>query len=569
MLSDFPSSSDGLANAALVGDGLVGDGPATPELQAGLAALRDALNSVLLGKHDVVELVLACLLARGHLLIEDRPGLGKTSLAKGLAAALGGRLARVQCTPDLLPGDITGFNVFNQKTREFDFVSGPVFADVLLCDEINRATPRTQSALLEAMAERQVTVDDVRYPLSEQFFVVATQNPTEQHGTFPLPEAQLDRFAMKLAVGYPTREYEQQMLAAAIAPPAAVRCDPRKTCMTFEGLRLARQAAAATYVSPEIHGYLLDLAQATRTDPRMAPGVSPRGLLVWQRVAQAWAYLSGRDYVSPDDVQHTAPSVLSVRIGGGHADVSSLVAELLRSTPVPGTLEVSGPKPVSRRSRGVVAVMAAILSLAGCGKNGATNYGDKLSDDVRTDSARATYEDHDHDFPEHKPSSFPSGVQDLVRRHHEFCEHSADAASAEKSARFQQLRDIVGWLPSLAADSDLTEAEWTPVKGALERISSVYSEARPYVEGRAAPIPPELLDRAEREFAELQRIAEEHVDDFEITSPRAAQVAAHDHRHGNGHGHDHGSSSEAADDHGHRHGSAVSLHNPKPTVIRD
>jgi MoxR-like ATPase len=170
--------------------------------------------------------VLICLLARGHLLLEDRPGLGKTTLAKALAEAIGGSFARVQCTPDLLPSDITGFNIFNQKTQEFDFRPGPVFADVLLADEINRATPRTQSALLEAMAERQVTVDAERFALGGSFFVIATQNPHEQHGTYPLPEAQLDRFAMKLEIGYPPREDERAMLAAAVGPcssPASSR----------------------------------------------------------------------------------------------------------------------------------------------------------------------------------------------------------------------------------------------------------------------------------------------------------------------------------------------------------
>ena len=187
------------------------------ETHAGpIDGVRAALNGVLRGKAEVVEHVLACLLARGHLLVEDLPGLGKTTLAKALAQALGGKFARVQCTPDLLPGDITGFRVFDQHTREFEFLPGPVFADVLLADEINRTTPRTQSALLEAMAERQVTVDNVRHVLSDTFFVIATQNPVEQHGTYPLPEAQLDRFAMKLRIGYPGRDHELAMLEAAV-----------------------------------------------------------------------------------------------------------------------------------------------------------------------------------------------------------------------------------------------------------------------------------------------------------------------------------------------------------------
>jgi MoxR-like ATPase len=185
-----------------------------------VGGVRAALNAALRGKAEVVEHVLACLLARGHLLVEDLPGLGKTTLAKALAQALGGKFARVQCTPDLLPGDITGFRVYDQYTREFEFLPGPVISDVLLADEINRTTPRTQSALLEAMAERQVTVDNFRHVLSDTFFVIATQNPVEQHGTYPLPEAQLDRFAMTLRVGYPDQEHELAMLEAAVGPGA-------------------------------------------------------------------------------------------------------------------------------------------------------------------------------------------------------------------------------------------------------------------------------------------------------------------------------------------------------------
>ena len=182
-----------------------------------LDRVRDRLNSVLRGKQDVVQMILACLLTQGHLLLEDRPGLGKTTVAKSLSDSIGGRFARVQCTPDLLPSDITGFHIFNQKTQEFEFRPGPVFSDVLLTDEINRATPRTQSALLEAMGERQVTVDTVRHQLAESFFVIATQNPHEQHGTYPLPEAQLDRFAMKLSIGYARHADECGMLQNAIA----------------------------------------------------------------------------------------------------------------------------------------------------------------------------------------------------------------------------------------------------------------------------------------------------------------------------------------------------------------
>jgi MoxR-like ATPase len=303
------------------------------ESVSAIHGLRDALNAALRGKPEVVERVLACLLARGHLLLEDKPGLGKTTLAKALAAAVGGSFARIQCTPDLLPGDVTGFNVFNPQTRTFDFQPGPVFADVLLADEINRATPRTQSALLEAMAERQVTVDNVRRGLSETFFVVATQNPVEHHGTYPLPEAQLDRFAMKLSVGYPAADDEQAMLAAAVGRLEGQRGDWPTILRPGELLQLQKQTAEVA-VSPALQSYFTALAKVTRDHPRITLGVSPRGLLTWQRVAQAWALLQGRPFVTPDDIKEVADPVLSVRLQT-ESDVPSLIREVLDSVPVP------------------------------------------------------------------------------------------------------------------------------------------------------------------------------------------------------------------------------------------
>jgi MoxR-like ATPase len=297
------------------------------------AELRAVLNTALRGKPDVVEMVLACLLARGHLLLEDKPGLGKTTLAKSLAASVGGRFARVQCTPDLLPGDVTGFSVFNQKTREFDFQPGPVFADVLLADEINRTTPRTQSALLEAMAERQATVDNVRHRLSSTFFVIATQNPVEHHGTYPLPEAQLDRFAMKLSIGYPDKAHEQAMLSAAVGVGVDREADSPPVLASGELERLQGEVAAVTVVA-SIQGYLVDVAAATRKHPRITLGLSPRGLLTWQRAAQAWAYLRGRPFVSPDDVKAVAFPVLGVRLGC-EGSPQDLIHELLNTVPVP------------------------------------------------------------------------------------------------------------------------------------------------------------------------------------------------------------------------------------------
>jgi len=313
---------------------MTGTAEPTPTALDRIDGVRRHLNTVLKGKSDVVEHVLVCLLARGHLLLEDRPGLGKTTLAKALAASIGGSFMRVQCTPDLLPSDITGFNIFNQRTREFEFRRGPVFTDILLADEINRATPRTQSALLEAMAERQVTVDAERFGLSDTFFVIATQNPHEQHGTYPLPEAQLDRFAMKLEVGYPLAEDERAMLAAAVG--GADRLGPGAAAVLDPGdLAAMQDAVAATPVAAGVQDYLVRLAHATRGHREIALGVSPRGLLIWQRAAQAHAWLDGRGFVTPDDVQRVAVPVLAVRLGIDGSDEGGVIAGILEGVEVP------------------------------------------------------------------------------------------------------------------------------------------------------------------------------------------------------------------------------------------
>jgi MoxR-like ATPase len=303
--------------------------------RAAVETLRQRLNAVLMGKRGQIELVLACLLARGHLLLDDLPGTGKTTLAKTLAEGLGGRFGRLQCTPDLLPTDITGFNLFNQKTREFEFHPGPVFSDVLLADEINRTTPRTQSALLEAMAERQVTIDAAPHPLVDTFFVIATQNPIDSHGAYPLPEAQLDRFAMRLEIGYPDREAQMAMLAATPREFAVANDGEAEAKLSIDELRDLQRRVASVSVHTAVQGYLIDLVEATRNHELVELGVSPRGMLSWQRVAQAWAFLKGRDFVTPQDIQEVATPVLSVRLVVRSGSSAAVIQSLMSETTVP------------------------------------------------------------------------------------------------------------------------------------------------------------------------------------------------------------------------------------------
>ncbi|TWT73351.1 AAA family ATPase [Allorhodopirellula solitaria] len=295
--------------------------------------LRQFLQSVLFGKEHQIDMVIGCLLARGHLLLDDLPGTGKTTLAKAISEAVNGRLARVQCTPDLMPSDITGFSMFNQKTREFDFHPGPVFADVLLADELNRTTPRTQSALLEAMGERQVTIEGKTHPLSPTFMVIATQNPIDSHGAYPLPEAQLDRFAIKLRIGYPDRDAQKQILSRATQAESASL--PEMSPLSLDQLRQTQDHVRTIQVHSRVSDYLIDLVEATRNDAAVELGVSARGMLHWQSIAQAWAMLQGRDFVTPSDIAIVAQPVLSVRLLTRGEDVDVVIDRMMNTVAAP------------------------------------------------------------------------------------------------------------------------------------------------------------------------------------------------------------------------------------------
>ena len=300
--------------------------------------VRTNVARVIVGKDEVIDLLLVALFCEGHVLLEDVPGIGKTTLAKTLARSIGASFQRIQFTPDLLPSDITGVSIYNQQSQQFEYRAGPIMAQLVLADEINRAGPRTQSALLEAMEERQVTVDGVTRPLPYPFLVLATQNPVELEGTFPLPEAQVDRFLMRVALGYPTREDERQILRRFRAANPLVELKP---VISTDEIRQANQICREVFVHAVLEDYLLDVVAATRKHPAFALGVSPRGALALYRTVQAVAAVQGRNYVIPEDVKTMAPPVLAHRLAPSidarlHGQsTQQVLATLLNEIPVP------------------------------------------------------------------------------------------------------------------------------------------------------------------------------------------------------------------------------------------
>lgn len=310
----------------------------------------DNVEQVIIGKRREVELVMVALLCKGHVLIEDVPGVGKTMLTKAIARSIGSSFKRIQFTPDLLPSDVTGVNIFNQQRGTFEFRPGPIVAQMVLADEINRATPKTQAALLEAMEEAQISVDGVTHALPQPFIVLATENPIDYEGTFPLPEAQLDRFLLRLALGYPGRAGELEML------DRQHRRHPLETLqqvVSVEDLRRAQEAVKGIHVSQAVREYIVSLVEATRRHDDVFLGASPRGSIALFNAVRAWAGIRGRDFVIPDDVKLLAEPTLAHRIIIGPAarmrgyDSRAVVADLLRSIPIPTTQEAPS-RPVMR-----------------------------------------------------------------------------------------------------------------------------------------------------------------------------------------------------------------------------
>ncbi len=303
--------------------------------------LIENVEKVIVGKREAVELSAISLLCRGHLLIEDVPGTGKTVLAKSIAKSIGCSFRRIQFTPDMLPSDVTGVSLFNQKTREFEFREGPIFAQIVLTDEINRATPKTQAALLEAMEERQVTVDGVTRGLADPFLVLATQNPIEYEGTFPLPEAQLDRFMLRIRLGYPSLQQEMTIMDS---QQYRHPLEEIGQVVEIQELLEVQEAIKSIYVDEKVKTYIVELSNATRKHADVYLGASPRGSLVMYRTAQARAAIALRDYVLPDDVKYLAPACLAHRMivspSARIKDITAetVVGEILKSIPVPGAV---------------------------------------------------------------------------------------------------------------------------------------------------------------------------------------------------------------------------------------
>ena len=296
----------------------------------------ESCSRVIVGKEESIRLIFISFLCSGHVLLEDVPGTGKTMLLKAFAKTVGSQFKRIQFTPDLLPSDLTGINFYNQKTGEFQFRKGPLFANMVLADEINRATPRTQSSLLEAMEEKQITVDGVTYPMGEPFFVMATQNPVESYGTFPLPEAQLDRFFMKISLGYMKREQEMEVISRPSSEALLLELAP---VLTPEEIQEMKAELTKVLVHEDVLGYMMDIVEKTRTESRFMTGVSTRGAIALYKASQARAASMGREFVIPEDVKHVAPYVLSHRIiskgSESFADARSYLNKLVDTIPVP------------------------------------------------------------------------------------------------------------------------------------------------------------------------------------------------------------------------------------------
>ena len=307
-----------------------------PELfQSFTRRITENCGRVIVGKEEVIRQIVVSFLCGGHVLLEDVPGTGKTMLFRSFAKSVGGDFRRIQFTPDLLPSERTGINFYNQKTGEFEFRKGPLFASMILADEINRATPRTQAALLESMEERQITVDGSTYPMAEPFMVMATQNPIESYGTFPLPEAQVDRFFMRLSMGYMTREQELQVISR---PSTLTLVEELEQVVTAEETAALRQAFHQVTVSDDVAGYIMDIVMATRTSRELVSGVSTRGAIALYKASQVTAAMEGRDYVIPEDVVREAVPVLAHRISaasGSAADAEKYLMSRLGTAVVP------------------------------------------------------------------------------------------------------------------------------------------------------------------------------------------------------------------------------------------